>query len=382
MVYTFTSFAKDKRLKDFANSTHFCTMCKRMQYRDKILSDANGNTNSKVLFIAEAPGRLGADRTGIPLYGDRTGDNFEILLKNIGWTREQVFITNAILCNPLKKNDTNRTPATFEVQNCSVYLKMTINLIDPEVVITLGRIALQSLSFIQAHPYNLSSNVAKTCYWAGRKLFPLYHPGPRAMVHRSFAKQTSDFIALSKFVDPIKGIKPKKRSKLGHAAKIVREHIKYNRISSIVTTLFDSIDEMSYFKLMKILYLIDLLALNRIGSTLTGEIYLRQQEGPWIPDLWSFLKTVDGSEIELFKKRSTPYVRKGHNPGLLSPLESKEQEIIMDVILKYGSMTDSQIKTSVYLTKPMKYILTQEKKGRKMLNAPVIYKDKTVINND
>jgi DNA polymerase len=68
--------------------------------RRKVLSANNGNLNSKVVFIAEAPGRLGAECTGIPLYGDKTGENFEMLLGNIGWKREDVFITNSILCNP------------------------------------------------------------------------------------------------------------------------------------------------------------------------------------------------------------------------------------------------------------------------------------------
>ena len=49
-----------------------------MECRRKVFSEANGNIDSKALFIAEAPGRLGADKTGIPLYGDRTGDNFEL----------------------------------------------------------------------------------------------------------------------------------------------------------------------------------------------------------------------------------------------------------------------------------------------------------------
>ena len=63
-----------------------------------------------MLFVAEAPGRLGADRTGIPLYGDRTGENFQTLLGNIGWKREQVFITNAVLCNPKQETGITAPP--------------------------------------------------------------------------------------------------------------------------------------------------------------------------------------------------------------------------------------------------------------------------------
>jgi uracil-DNA glycosylase len=100
MVCCFSSFSKEQRLNDLSEAVQHCTLCPRLCNRKKVLSDANGNVNSKILFVAEAPGRLGADRTGIPLYGDQTGDNFEVLLADVGWKREQVFITNAVLCNP------------------------------------------------------------------------------------------------------------------------------------------------------------------------------------------------------------------------------------------------------------------------------------------
>ena len=75
-------------------------LCERMYGRTRVLSEKNGNIDSKVIFIGEAPGRLGADRTGIPFYGDQAGKNFEWLLQFAGVTRQQVFITNAVLCNP------------------------------------------------------------------------------------------------------------------------------------------------------------------------------------------------------------------------------------------------------------------------------------------
>jgi len=49
-----------------------CDLCKRMQGRPKVLSEKNGNLNARVVFIGEAPGRFGADRTGVPFYGDQT----------------------------------------------------------------------------------------------------------------------------------------------------------------------------------------------------------------------------------------------------------------------------------------------------------------------
>ncbi len=84
----FQSFTKFVRFEALVQSIQNCNLCPRMQCRRKVFSEANGNLNSKVLFIAEAPGRLGADHTGIPLHGDKTGDNFETLLQSVNWDRK------------------------------------------------------------------------------------------------------------------------------------------------------------------------------------------------------------------------------------------------------------------------------------------------------
>jgi uracil-DNA glycosylase len=77
-----------------------CEVCPRMEGRARVLGSANGPERAKVLFIAEAPGRLGAERSRIPLHGDQTGRNFEALLASVKLKRREVFITNAVLCNP------------------------------------------------------------------------------------------------------------------------------------------------------------------------------------------------------------------------------------------------------------------------------------------
>ncbi|MDD2235553.1 MAG: uracil-DNA glycosylase [Desulfitobacteriaceae bacterium] len=215
MVCCFSSFSKEQRLNDLSEAVQHCTLCPRLCNRKKVLSDANGNVNSKILFVAEAPGRLGADRTGIPLYGDQTGDNFEVLLADVGWKREQVFITNAVLCNPCTEQGNNRTPSVDEIRNCSYYLSRTINLVQPEVIVSLGAVALKALSYISPHAIKLKEDVGCCIRWGGRVLIPLYHPGPRARIHRSMPKQRSDFVALAKFVQPDVGIISKKTSKSG-----------------------------------------------------------------------------------------------------------------------------------------------------------------------
>src|SRR5579872_2140647 len=98
-----------------------CRLCERMGDSRRGLGDRNGSWNAKVMFIAEAPGRLGAEKTGIPLFGDRTGERFDELLEAMQWRRSDVFITNAVLCNPRDSNGKNDKPSSREIKNCSAF---------------------------------------------------------------------------------------------------------------------------------------------------------------------------------------------------------------------------------------------------------------------
>jgi uracil-DNA glycosylase len=157
------------------------------------LSSSNGSLNAKIVFVAEAPGRFGAGRTGVPFQGDRSGDNFEALLKHIGLTRAEVFITNAVLCNPLE-NGNNRRPNAEEINTGSPFLIETLGIIRPGVVVTLGTVALQSLNKILSTRFQLSQRVACPLPTPDFTLLPLYHPSPRVTNwKRPLAQQKKDF---------------------------------------------------------------------------------------------------------------------------------------------------------------------------------------------
>jgi len=83
----------------------------------------------KVLIIGEAPGKK-EDESEIPFVG-RSGEILNGFLKEIGLTREDVFITNTILCRP----PGNRNPKVLELKNCKTRLNECIKLVNPEVVI-------------------------------------------------------------------------------------------------------------------------------------------------------------------------------------------------------------------------------------------------------
>ncbi|HKC86827.1 MAG TPA: uracil-DNA glycosylase, partial [Blastocatellia bacterium] len=150
--------------------------------------------NPSVMFIAEAPGRNGADRTRIPFHGDTSGRNFESLLASIELTHDEIFITNAVLCSPRKPSGANDKPARSEIRNCSDFLRRQIELINPPVVATLGAVALNALMLIEPHDYQLRDAAAKILRWNGRLLVPLYHPSPQVVITvRTLEEQKRDF---------------------------------------------------------------------------------------------------------------------------------------------------------------------------------------------
>lgn len=182
-----------------------CKACPRMEHRVRVLGPANGRIGATVLFVAEAPGRLGADRCGIPLHGDQTGRNFESLLAAARIERNTVFITNAILCNPRDVRGRNAPPSTAEIRNCSAHLRDTIAIVQPRYVVTLGRVALDSLRLIEAHAATLAHDVGRLIAWNGRWLIPLYHPGSRARIHRSLLLQAEDYRQLGRLLQMCEG---------------------------------------------------------------------------------------------------------------------------------------------------------------------------------
>lgn len=177
-----------------------CVRCPAMVGRRRVLSVANGRPGARVLFVGEAPGRLGGERTGVPFSGDQTGRNFALLLEAAGLTRAEVFITNAILCNPRDTRGRNRPPGRDELATCQDFLVRQIAVVDAPLVVSLGAVSLAALGALASHGLRLREAVGRPIAWAGRMLVPLYHPGPRAQLHRPFATQLADFAALGGLV--------------------------------------------------------------------------------------------------------------------------------------------------------------------------------------
>jgi DNA polymerase len=192
---------KQTSFDELANEAANCTRCPAMCGRSAVLSRLNGSPDARVMFIGEAPGRTGADRTRVPFSGDQSGANFDRFLNSIGLTREQIFITSAALCNPRTDSGANRKPTQKELANCSSFLRRTIELIDPRVIVTLGSVALEALKRIQYHELNLKESAAQIHSWQERVLVPIYHPSPQVLAsHRREAEQLRDYQIVAKAV--------------------------------------------------------------------------------------------------------------------------------------------------------------------------------------
>ena len=105
-----------EKFKALCREAQECTLCpnSRIEHGSSVLNPKCGPITASLMFVGEAPGHRGAHITGIPFHGDQTGNNFETLLESAGIAREDVFITNAVLCNPTnwKQATTPNPPAT------------------------------------------------------------------------------------------------------------------------------------------------------------------------------------------------------------------------------------------------------------------------------
>jgi uracil-DNA glycosylase len=178
-----------------------CCRCPGMCEQAAVFSELNGPVDAKVMFIGEAPGRKGADRTRVPFSGDLSGKNFDRFISSIGLSRNQIFITSAALCNPRSASGANRRPTTREIANCSEFLRPTIALINPKVVVTLGGVALEALKLVHYHDLNLKQDAAKIHRWEKRLLVPLYHPSPQVLItSRKEAAQLQDYKSVARAI--------------------------------------------------------------------------------------------------------------------------------------------------------------------------------------
>ncbi|MGD2104582.1 MAG: uracil-DNA glycosylase [Anaerolineae bacterium] len=154
-----------------------CTKCPLHRGRTHAVP-GEGPADADIMFIGEGPG-FHEDQQGRPFVG-AAGQFLEELLNSIGLTREQVYITNVIKCRP----PGNRDPLPREVNACEPYLDRQIELIEPTVVVTLGRFSM-ARAFPNARISHVHGDPRKI---GGIVYYPMYHPA--AALHRPSLRGT------------------------------------------------------------------------------------------------------------------------------------------------------------------------------------------------
>lgn len=119
-------------LDEIAAEVRACRRCPLSAGRTQAVP-GEGDPETEVVFVGEGPG-FNEDRQGRPFVG-RAGELLVRLLATLGWRREEVYITNVVKCRP----PDNRDPEPAEIAACAPYLRRQLEVLDPALVVTLGR---------------------------------------------------------------------------------------------------------------------------------------------------------------------------------------------------------------------------------------------------
>lgn len=181
---------REQALETIHTQIWACTRCPLHVGRTHAVP-GDGPVDATLMFIGEAPG-FHEDQQGIPFVG-AAGKFLNELLQKAGIDRGVVYITNVIKCRP----PGNREPQIEEVAVCTPYLDQQIEIINPQVIITLGRHSMnrafpdEKISVVHGQPRKVN----------GRVYFPMYHPA--AALHQPSLRSTveADFDKLRALLD-------------------------------------------------------------------------------------------------------------------------------------------------------------------------------------
>jgi DNA polymerase len=167
-----------------------CVRCPLHETRNKAVP-GEGPANAQIMFIGEGPG-FHEDQSGRPFVG-AAGNFLNELLASIGLKREDVFICNVVKCRP----PGNRDPEPKEIEACQSYLDRQIEVINPKLIVTLGRFSMARwlpdarISHVHGKPRHIGQ----------RLIVPMYHPA--AALHQPSLRQEviDDFKKLPQFLE-------------------------------------------------------------------------------------------------------------------------------------------------------------------------------------
>jgi len=188
-----------KSLNEIENLVAKCERCSLSKTKIKDVPGA-GNKHAQVMFIGEAPGK-DEDLQGEPFVGS-AGKFLNEMLDSLGWKRSDIYIANVLKHRP----PSNRDPEATEADACWPYLKRQIELIDPKLIVFLGRHSMNR--FFPTLQISKSHGQAFRKEFLGKSqvFLALYHPA--AALYNGGMRETikSDFLKIPKILDKINEI--------------------------------------------------------------------------------------------------------------------------------------------------------------------------------
>lgn len=193
---TLTLEFKAARLREIGDEVQSCTNCDLHKFALKGVP-GEGDPNAEVMLIGEAPG-FHENQQGRPFVG-AAGQFLEQLLRSVGLTRKDVFIANVVKHRPPE----NRDPLPEEIAACDGYLSRQIDVIDPRVIVTLGRFSMNRF-----FPGERISRIHGQARRHGNRLvLAMYHPA--AALHQGSLRRTieEDFLRLPQVLEQARALR-------------------------------------------------------------------------------------------------------------------------------------------------------------------------------
>jgi len=187
-------------------TTQRCNLCKELVSSRKCIVHGYGDPSARLMFVGMAPGRNGADITGVPFTRDPSGLLFQECLIQGGFSFEtdpccerprlkNVYVTNLVKCNPKNAEGNNRTPSLEEIRNCASHYEQELADINPEVMVLFGKVVTEHILKKRISKFSVLHN--KPINLENRILMPFIHPS--YVVRGAYNRQ--------KYIDEMAGLK-------------------------------------------------------------------------------------------------------------------------------------------------------------------------------
>lgn len=184
---------KKQKLEEIAKKVAGCQKCPLYKNATNPVP-GEGNPEAEVMFIGEGPG-YHEDQEGRPFVG-QAGKLLDKLIESIGLRREEVFIANVVKHRPPE----NRDPLPEEINACQEYLNEQIRVINPKIIVTLGRFSMNE--FLPGEYISKVHGQARFVDFSGerRTVIPQYHPAAALRSTRVMEELKSDFQKIARFL--------------------------------------------------------------------------------------------------------------------------------------------------------------------------------------